>query len=62
MNQVAWDYERDVDPPHYHIYFLGGPLADGFDDNITLTLPVTDENTADVRIIIDALERLSNRN
>ena len=62
MNYAAWDHEDMASPPYYHIYIYNGPLD--CDENTTcirLVIPETPENSVDVQVIVDALERISAR-
>jgi len=62
MKYAAWDYEESASPPYYHIYIHNGPLdTDENDTCFGFVLPKTPENSGDIQLIVDALDRLSSR-
>jgi hypothetical protein len=62
MKHVAWDYEEDATPPYYHVYAVsdaGEFMMDG--DTLEITAPETPDYSADIQIIVDALDRIGDR-
>lgn len=56
---IFWDYEESV-TNYYHIYCIDGPLENKL-SGITIDIPETSENDADIKSIVDALRRIERR-
>ena len=61
MVHVAWEYQTSTSW-NYHIYGVTEAGKALLDSAIELDLPETEENTADVQAIVDALDLLAARN
>jgi hypothetical protein len=56
---IAWDYEESK-TSYYHIYSYDGAI-DELLSSITIDIEQTEENTADIEIIVSALRRIAQR-
>jgi len=61
MVHVAWEYQTSASW-NYHIYTVTEAGQALLESSIELDLPLTEENTADVQTIVDALNQLAARN